>query len=317
MTSSRVALALVLCGCPPAAPVKVTVGAAVLPVTPPPIAMPEREELGCGVFAKDGVLESPSQFRACLERAVAAQEPCSGGSPSLVTLELATALIDGTSGRPDIPRARKLLAGCFQDVSVQTVLAHADDKESSPETAPLETCDEIAQTTVASSECLAEHIQNERAWLRRERRKLEGVQRSMFDAASIAAEKWETKLGEIDYARYSGGTLRGPAMQSRIFTAMTARRHRLERMNVWKATKTTDAERDAIRNNVAMARREILEDAEPEVVTALESEEKAWLVYRDAESDLYEALRPGSRAAAITALATEHAQMLCAMTSEP
>lgn len=280
--------------------------------------MPEPDEdFGCGVFAKDGVSENARDFRACLERKVAAAEPCGGGSPSLVTLELATVLIDGADGKSDVPHARALLDGCFRDASVETVLGHADDKDSNPGVLALETCDEIAQTTLASSECLAEHVQNERAWLHRERGSLAAPARPSFVAASRAAETWQTKLGEIDYARYAGGTMRGPAMQSRIYMAMKTRRHRLERIREWTATESSDDDRAAVRRNVAQARREILEDAQPEVTTALEAEEKAWLAYRDAESALYETLRPGSRTEAQTMIAAEHAQLLCAMSDEP
>ncbi len=316
MTFSRVASALVLCGCTHA-PTSVTVQTALARAQEAVVTPEPEEDYGCGVFAKNGVSENASDFRSCLEQRVAAEEPCGEGSPSLVTLELAVALIDGAGGSADVPRARKLVGACFRDGAVETVLAHADDVDKSPRARALETCDDIAQTTLASTDCITEHVLNERAWLHRERRSFGGSLRPVFDAASRAASAWATKLGEVDYARYADGTMRGPAMQSRILAAMKTRRDRLERIHAPTPSAVTDYVRDTAIEDVARARSAILENAEPEVAAAIEAEEKSWLTYRDAEADLYDALHSGSRAAAMALLAAEHARTLCAMSSEP
>jgi hypothetical protein len=320
MTFSRAALGLLLCGCAHTTTTpKVTV-ATVLPRAQEPVAVPEPEEdFGCGVFAKNGASEDPKVFRACVERLVSAEPPCEdGGSPDLAMLELAVVLVDGSGGTTDIPRARKLLAACYRDVAVDTVLTHADDKESDPRTPPMETCDDFAQTTLSSTACLVEHVQNEKAWLRVVRRSLGPVVRPVFDAASVAAEAWERKLGEIDYARFGGGTMRGTAMESRIFTAMKTRHLRLDRIHERTGGEPPSGEdRASARDELSRAKRAITDDAEPEVVSALEAEENAWIAYRDAEASLYDTLYPGARAAVTIELAWEHARTLCAMSDEP
>ena len=319
MTFSRPALVLFLsCGCAHA-PTSVTVTTA-RPRAQAQVETPEpAEDFGCGVFAKDGVSESKDAYRACLERAVAADKPCEGGgSPDLATLELAVALVDGTGGPADVPRARKLLAGCFRDVAVDAVIAHADEKERDPRARSLEKCDQFAQTTFAITECLHEHIQNERAWLRRTRRSYDTITRPVFDAATRAAEAWQMALGTIDYTRYAGGTMRDAALLSRVYAAMKKRRERLEVIRGWIPSPTMDAsERASARDRLANALRLIENGAEPAEQRALHDEERAWSVYRDAEADLYEALHTGTRARAISELAYDHANDMSTLVRDP
>ncbi len=88
--------------------------------SPTPISLDEHyDDLGCGVFASDGAAESATAMRRCLERSAPKDACTGGGSPDLVTLELAVSLIDATGGPADSTRARKLLDGCFADVAVQ------------------------------------------------------------------------------------------------------------------------------------------------------------------------------------------------------
>jgi hypothetical protein len=313
MTFSRAALALVLCGCAHA-PASITVAAA-LPRAQQALALPEPTvDFGCGIYAKDGVTEDAAAYRVCVERAVAAGGTCeAGGSPALTTLELAVALIDGAGGPTDIPRARTLLAPCFRDVAVEEVLTHADAKEKDPHARPFEGCDAFAQTTFASTECIAEHVQNERAWLKRERRSYSASTRPLFDIATRAASEWQTKLGAIDYARYAGGTMRGAAMESQIFTAMRTRRDRLAKIHTWTPGELSSEDRAMSRQELVRARRELVDGAESEVIAAAEAEDKAWSAYRDAEADLYEALHPGLRQGALIELAGERTNALCTM----
>jgi len=317
MTFRSAALALLVCGCVQHATPKVTVAAA-LPRAQAPVAVPEPEEdFGCGVYAKGGASENPEAFRACVRRAVMEEPVCEdGGSPDLATLELAVVMIDGRGGPPDIAGARSLLAACFRDVAVEEVLAHADAKEKNPQAPPFETCDQFAQTTFASLACLTEHVQNEKAWLARQRRSFgSSLERPAFDAAARAADAWAMKLGEVDYARYAGGTMRNSAAEARIFEAMKARRERLDRIRAWSPNTSTDEA--TTREQLGRAKRAILEDAEPEVKKALDAEEAAWLAYRDAEVALYETLHAGARTSVTNELAAARAEMLCEMGGEP
>jgi hypothetical protein len=108
-----------------------------------------------------------------------------------------------------VPRARGLLSKCFRDVAVEDVLAHADAKESNPKTAAFESCDTYATTTFASGECLAEHVQNERARVRKSRRTFDASVRPSFDEASRAAETYAEARGRRQSARRTPAPPRG------------------------------------------------------------------------------------------------------------
>ena len=283
------------------------------------VETPEPEEdFGCGVYAKGGVDESPAAYRACLEKAVAAEARCEGGSsPDLATLELSVALIDGIGGPIDVPGGRKLLDGCFRDVSVDAVLEHVQLKADKPRTPPFEKCEDFAQTTLAITECLQQHIQNERAWLRRERRGYGPVTRPAFDVATAAAKTWMQALGDIEYQRYGDGTMRGPAMLSRIYGAMKKRRARLAEIRGWSAIEASADERDRARWKLENALHTIETEAEPDEKHALIEEEKAWIAFRDAEVALYVALHPNAQARAAFEIGSEHADEMCSLVQDP
>ena len=286
MTSARVALLVLLVGCARPSPPSVTVLTA-LPKAQPPVVMAEPEEsFGCSIYAQDGVSENPVAFRTCIESAVATETVCEdGGSPDLPTLELA--------------------------------VEHADAKAKDASTPALGGCTAFAMTTLASTDCLTEHVTSERAWLRRMRRDYgEGV-RVFFDDATRAAKAHTSKLGEVVYTMYAGGTMRGPAMQSKILEAMRKRRARLEGIRAWSAKSPSAEERASARQDLVHALSALRQDADPEVVTALRAEEEAWLTYREAEAALYEQLHPGARDAIALELALEHARSMCELSAEP
>jgi hypothetical protein len=283
------------------------------------IETPEPEEdFGCGVYAKGGIDESPTAYRACIERVVAAETVCEGGgSPDLSTLELSVALIDGIGGDVDVARGRKLLDGCFRDTAVQVVLEHAYFKTQKPATPAFEKCEDFAQTTLSINECLEQHIQNERAWLRRERRSYGAITRPVFDAATSAAKTWMSALGDIEYQRYGEGTMRGPAMLSRIYGAMKKRRVRLAAIRTWTPVEATPDERQNARWKLEKALHLIVTEAEDNEKRALEKEEKEWGEFRNAEIALYEALHPNARARAVFDIGDEHANEMCSLVQDP
>ena len=183
------------------------------------------DDLGCGVFAKDG--RSPRTRPRSATASSGARPKTHARAearPTSSTLELAVSLIDGTGGAADVPRARKLLAGCFADVAVQAVFEHAEKKEKDASAKPLESCEAYAQTTLAMTDCAIEHTQNERAWMRRIRHELAPEARPLLEAATQAYEAYAKKLGEVEYERYAGGTLRSPAMVDKIRFLLHERR---------------------------------------------------------------------------------------------
>ena len=282
--------------------------------SPPPlvVATPEPEEdFGCGVFAKDGVSPSASELRKCVARE-ARQDACGEhASPTLPKLELAVAMIDGVGGPRDVEGARALLAPCFADVAVEDVLEHASKVASNPKTAPLDSCSDYASTTFASLECIVEHTKNERAWLAQARRDWDPATRALFDAATRAHDEFAEKVGTVFYAMYAGGTMRDPAMRSRVLALLRVRRARIAKFRANDAAPSkNDVSAAAAKRALDAALAQLRVDAPSNVIDALADVQPAWQRYRDAETALYEAAHPGSRAALTVTLERELAGAL-------
>ena len=274
---------IALLGCGPVPPATVTLAARQVPPAPATIAPPPAEPPPCHTDL------------ACLERE-AAKDTCEGGSsPSLALLELAVVRFDTARSATDVARARKLLAPCFRDESVLTVLAHADARESNPKTPPFGSCDAFAVTTLASTDCLSEHLEDERAWLRARQRTMDAETARLFDAANAAFETYATDVGAITYAMFDGGSRRNPGMQSVRLGAMLRRHRRLAGLPARPAADPTDG--DATEPSAAMR-------------TAIAEADRAWPAYRAAEMAYFGHVHAGSRAALGAALAHEHAEDL-------
>jgi hypothetical protein len=100
-------------------------------------------------------------------------------------------------------------------------------------------------------------------------------------------------------------------MESRILGAMKTRRERLAGLRAWQPAPISEDARIETRDRLAHAKDAITDDsAEPEVPNALDAEEAAWTVYRDAEIALYETLHFDAHEAAALLVATEHADAL-------
>ena len=69
------------------------------------------------------------------------------------------------------------------------------------------------------------------------------------------------------------------------------------------------SDRETARTDLARTFKALSEN-QPDVMTAIETEEKAWRAYRDAEADLYEKLHPGARDAILVELAIEHVRAI-------
>ncbi len=312
MTRAAAAATFLLAACAAHGPSVLTVVPVRATSATSPVAVELRyDDLGCGVFAKDGPAPNARAGRDCLERSLP-KTPCEGGgSPELATLELAVSLIDGAGGPADVPRARKLLDGCFADVAREAVLEHAAAKQKNEATAPLEKCDAYAQTTLAMTECTIEHTQTERAWLRRIEHELAPDLRTLFASATLAFERYAEKIGAIEYERYAGGTMRSPAMAAKILALLQRRRARVATLRAFVPAHVTSDElrstREQIERTSSTAR-----DAEPEAPAAVDDAIKAWIPYFEAELALYERVSPNSRDSVTVLLGQEHAADLCA-----
>ncbi|HEU4538280.1 MAG TPA: hypothetical protein VFS00_29370, partial [Polyangiaceae bacterium] len=77
-----------------------------------------------------GVARDESLARACLERHVATESPPDGSSCSNARLQLALLIGLGRGGRAEPEAARRLLDGCFADMSQGSVLAAIEAGET-------------------------------------------------------------------------------------------------------------------------------------------------------------------------------------------
>ncbi len=303
MNGVRVWWAVLFIGCRAAEAPSVTLAAPAIDAAAPIAAY--EEELPCGAYAPDGASPDATKARACLEREVKS-DPCGDHvSPSLARLELAVSLIDGTGGPADSKRGLALFDGCFEDASVQTVREHEAKHE-----AAFGSCDAFAMTTLASSACIAEHVENEDIWLRVVKRTMSSDRAALFAAATKAHDAYAFKVGAITYARFAGGTMRDPAMRAAILAQMKRRHTRIERLmqSNWipRAPELAIAEENAARA-LATARA----DAEPDTLPAINDAVVVWPAYRDAEVAFYESYRPGERSAVIAALDVERYADFC------
>lgn len=309
MTSMRFwFVACVTLGCGHPTTPSVTIAASVTDAAPPIVA-PHEEELPCSAYAHDGVTPNPARARACLEAIVKTQS-CDEGSPPLEMLELAVSLIDGTGGPADSKRALALFDHCFEDASVQAVREHATKKAASPSEPPLTSCDAFAATTLALSECLAEHGENEAVWLRVAKRNMPSDRAALFTAAARAHDVYATKMGAIAYARFGNGSMRNPAMRAVTLALMRRRHARIERLMeagyIPPAPELARAEANAER---ALQNARSVADAP--TLAAIEEADAAWPAYRDAEIAFYESYHPGGRTLLTAALDVERYVDLC------
>lgn len=262
------------------------------------------DELPCGAYAPDGASPDAAKARTCLERAMKS-DSCDGGSPSLDRLELAVSLIDGTGRPADSKRGLALLDGCFEDVAVEAVREHEAKHE-----AAFTSCDSFAVTTVASTACLAEHVANEEIWLRVVQRTMPSDRASLFAAATKAHGVYATKVGAIAYARFSGGSMRDPAMVASILAQLKRRRARIDGL-VKSSTIPPAPELSRAEANAARALASALADAEADTVAAIDEADAAWPAYREAEVAFYESFHPGARSAVVAALDVERYADFC------
>lgn len=228
--------------------------------------------------------------RACLERSVGARACDPGSSSGLEGAALATMLIDGAGGPQDIPRAKALFAGCFEDETTSWVRERADAKTKDPSSRAETICESGHGTTLVSNDCgVRERV---RAQTRAE---LQGKQvvagldeagKSLFGSAARRYGAYVAAMGEYGYEVYIQGSIRNGVMLARETELYEARARQLKAFPqfVAPATSVEDVRRGDERVAAALAKVTTATAAER---VALEKTEETWEAYRDAEVALY------------------------------
>lgn len=201
--------------------------------------------------------------------------------------------IDGVGGRPDVPAARALLAGCFDDATRSGVLEHAAAKERDPRTPPVDFCRGIGGTTLTVNECMARENRNEDTKRELEAKTvvagLDDTGKKLFASAEKAYGDYVTAMGEFVYEVYVEGSIRGTVLLDEERRLKAARVKDLGDLPRFLASETSS-------NRVETAQREsaaALAKVGAGTTTAAEKDalqktQQTWTAYRDAEVGLYE-----------------------------
>jgi len=228
--------------------------------------------------------------RACLERAVGAVACERGSSGGLWGADLAAMLIDGVGGGQDLPRARALFAGCYDDVTTSWVLERADAKSRDPALAPASICDDNHGTQLVNNECFARRRRNEETRGQLQGKavaaELDEAGRRLFATATGAYGAYVTAMGGEAYEALREGSMRNVAAAAREESLLRARTVELAAFSRFVAPETSaarvaDAER---RRGTACAAAPAQTPAE---AAARAKATGAWATYRDAEEALY------------------------------
>jgi uncharacterized protein YecT (DUF1311 family) len=247
-------------------------------------------ELDCFRFLDGaGVGRDLRRGRACLERGVSTSK-CEGGSAGLDRAELAVMLIDGKGGAADVPRARALFAGCFEDVTASYIHAHADAKEHDPHAAPADFCKDNGGTTLTSNECGGRALTEEETRLALATKvvvaRLDEESARLLVAASKAYAAYVSAMGGYAYDVFVDGSIRNMMMLGRERELDRARTKELGELGHFTAPETSaeDVSRAEKRAAAALA---AVTSATPAEKTALDATAAAWSAYRDAEVRFY------------------------------
>jgi uncharacterized protein YecT (DUF1311 family) len=236
-----------------------------------------------------GVAKDLGRARACFERKVAAEPPCTGESPGLDRVNLASMLVDAQGGPADAARAEALFAGCFADASVTGVLAEIPTRsQPDPARQPLDFCRDIGGTTYSIGMC---HVaERERLAVERARLdklvfpRLDAVGRKLAVAARKAHGAFANAPGEVYGDKYRGGSLQSNASASEENRIHQKRADALAHFFDYKPTPGADPAK-AERALDKAYRAACDTDAERRKLCA--AARRAWTAYRDAEVAFY------------------------------
>jgi len=254
--------------------------------------------LPCYVLLRGGVASpDPARARRCFERVVAASD-CRGGSPWLPRFELAVLLLSGRGGPAEPARVDGLLAGCFEDGSVQLVRQKARDAQRNPgRYTKLDFCRDLPGTTLAMNGCA--QVDSELASLEalliakepqftgtRATRDAFAAAQDAFTAYAHAHAAWSR-----DFVR--GGTM-APLVYTGTFLALVEERNAQLRAIATTTIRTSEAARKA----AARELRRTYEDArlaaqDGQRRKLLDQAQHAFVGYRKAEMAVYAAVLAG------------------------
>jgi hypothetical protein len=239
----------------------------------------------------DGTRRDLARARACLARSLASAK-CDGSSAGLWQAELAIMLIDGVGGPVDVAGARVLFDGCFDDVTRQGVLEHADAREAKPATPPVSFCKDIGGTTLTGNECGARvRLQEETRGALQAKRIVAGMDdegRRLFVAASRAYRAYVDAMGAYVYEVYRDGSIRNAAALGEEQSLLHRRTEDLATLATFTPASVS---REALERSEQAALHALAalraHTGTPAVKERIDEAEVAWRSYRDAETALY------------------------------
>lgn len=227
--------------------------------------------------------------RACFERQVKAGPACNGSSPDLDRMMLASMLIDAQGGSAEPERAMALLAGCFEDASVQGIKEQAQKRRDlAPSREPLDFCKDEGGTTITIGQCHL--VETQRLQANRLRVEREIAPRLDADGKRLsvkAQEAWSAfaaKQAEANADRYRGGSLQSNAQRSGQNELEQRRVEALSHLFEYRLSPGADpaAADRAVEGAYKEARQGDAHHAK-----LFEAARAAWKRYRDAEIALY------------------------------
>jgi hypothetical protein len=239
-----------------------------------------------------GTARNVMRARACFEHQENAHA-CGGGSPDLQAAELAMMQIDGVGGRANIPAARALLAGCFDDATLSGILEHAAKKERDPKTPSVDFCKDIGGTTITMNECMARESQNADTQRELEAKVvvagLDSTGQRLFAASEKAYAEYVSAMGTFVYEVYVQGTIRGAMSIGEEHALKVAHAKDLAEFPRFVAKETSDRDVESAQRAAASAlAKAVAGTTTPAEKEALQKTQRTWTAYRDAEVGLYE-----------------------------
>jgi hypothetical protein len=249
------------------------------------------DTVDCLRFADgDGTTKDLSRARACLLRTTSTSK-CDGSSAGLSEAELAIYLIDGVGGPEDIPAARRVFDGCFNDVTAQAVLAHADAKAANPGAPGVDFCKDYGGTTLTANACLARARQHEETRAALQAKSvvagLDDEGKRLFAVASAAYTAYVDAMGSYVYEVFKDGSIRNAMAleeESGLLARRTAEVAGLGRVAP-KAAAPIEIERAARKVDAALKKQSAAAATE-EIRGRIAEAQRAWVAYREAETAL-------------------------------
>jgi hypothetical protein len=238
-----------------------------------------------------GTRRDLTRARACFERSIGKATCEEGNSAGLPQAQLAVMLIDGAGGPVDIPRARALFAGCFDDSTAKDVLAHADAKEVDPGTEPEDFCGpDHRGTTLTSNDCFAQQVTEEETrgelLAKRVVAGFDDTGRRLFLDAGKAYAGYARARGAYGYEGSIQGSIRNMVALTTERALYRRRTREIAGLSRFVAPTTSTKQVSDAEKGAAAAFKAVVVDT-PGEKAALEETQLTWSAYREAEVRFY------------------------------